>query len=59
MTVKIVTPGKKTFHAHCHNCGCEFTYELSDLIGTKVFCPTCARSVYHPGVKESKTRRSW
>lgn len=49
--VKVVKPGKKEFYATCEMCGCEFTYELSDLKLScslnKVTCPTCGKDYYH------------
>ena len=47
--IKIVKPGKKEFTAICGKCGCEFTYELSDLIcRSYVPCPECHDEYYHP-----------
>lgn len=47
--IKIIKPGKKEFTAICGKCGCEFTYELSDLIcSSSVPCPECHEEYYHP-----------
>lgn len=49
--VKVIKSGQKEFYATCDMCGCEFTYELSDLILScslnKVPCPTCGKDYYH------------
>lgn len=49
--VKIIKHGQKEFYATCDMCGCEFTYELSDLklscALNKVACPTCGKEYYH------------
>jgi len=49
--VKVIKPGQKEFYATCDMCGCEFTYELSDLNLScslnKVACPTCGKDYYH------------
>ena len=49
MAIKIVKPGQTEFNGFCDRCGCQFTYELSDLnlTGT-VNCPTCNKTFYHP-----------
>lgn len=45
--IEVIKHGKKKFTATCTNCDCEFTYELSDVIGGYVSCPDCGRSVAH------------
>lgn len=51
MAVKVIKSGQKEFYATCDMCGCEFTYELSDLklscALNKVACPTCGKEYYH------------
>ncbi len=51
--IKIIRPGQLTFNGHCDRCGCEFTYELSDLFSRGcsegVDCPTCKKTIYHMG----------
>ena len=46
--IRIIKPGMQEFYAFCTHCGCEFTYELSDinLCGT-CKCPTCKKDYYH------------
>lgn len=46
--IEVIKHGKKKFTATCSNCGCEFTYELSDMhpLGG-VDCPDCGRYVVH------------
>lgn len=47
--IKIIKPGKKEFIAICGKCGCEFTYELSDLsLNNYVPCPECHDGYLHP-----------
>ena len=52
MAIKVIKPGKKEFHGFCTRCGCEFTYEISDLklsaTSNKLNCPTCGNTYYHP-----------
>lgn len=51
--IKIINPGKKEFTGFCAKCGCEFTYEFSDL-HSNVFdevgvnCPCCKKFCIHP-----------
>jgi hypothetical protein len=51
MAIKITKPGQKEFHGFCKWCGCEFTYEISDLKLSascdKVSCPTCGKDYHH------------
>lgn len=57
--IKITKPGQKEFHGFCKWCGCEFTYEISDLklsaISDKVSCPTCGRDYHHPAMVQDPT----
>lgn len=59
MAIKITKPGQKEFRGFCKWCGCEFTYEISDLTlsatSDKLNCPTCGKNYYHsPMVQEPK-----
>lgn len=49
--IKIIKPGQKEFHGFCMWCGCEFTYEISDLklsaTSDRVSCPTCGKDYHH------------
>lgn len=49
--IEVIKHGKKKFTATCSNCGCEFTYELSDMkpLGG-VDCPDCGHHVVHPNL---------
>ena len=51
MAIKITKPGQKEFYGFCKWCGCEFTYEISDLklsaTGDKLDCPTCGKTYHH------------
>ena len=29
--IRVIKPGMQEFYAFCTHCGCEFTYELSDI----------------------------
>ena len=57
--IKITKPGQKEFHGFCKWCGCEFTYEISDLklsaTSDKVSCPTCGKDYYHPSMVQDPT----
>lgn len=48
MSIKILKEGKSNFITKCNICGCEFSYDLSDLDVTKrVACPHCHNDVLH------------
>lgn len=57
--IKITKPGQTVFYAFCNHCGCEFTYEISDLqlvsSDNKVSCPTCGKYYYHPAMVQNPT----
>lgn len=55
--IRVIKPGMQEFYAFCTHCGCEFTYELSDinLCGT-CKCPTCKKDYYHPNRTYPSTR---
>lgn len=57
--IKILKSGQTVFYGFCDRCGCEFTYELSDLklsaVGNKVSCPTCGKDYYHPTMLQNLT----
>lgn len=57
--IKITKPGQTEFHGFCKWCGCEFTYEISDLklsaTSDKVSCPTCGKDYLHPGMVQNHT----
>jgi hypothetical protein len=59
MAIKITKLGQKEFHGFCTWCGCEFTYELSDLklsaTGNKIECPTCGKDYHHPSMVQDPT----
>ena len=59
MAIKITKPGQKEFHGFCTWCGCEFTYEISDLklsaTGNKLDCPTCGKEYHHPSMVQDPT----
>jgi hypothetical protein len=59
MAIKITKPGQKEFHGFCKWCGCEFTYEISDLklsaTSDKVSCPTCGNDYHHPSMVQDPT----
>ena len=46
--IEVIKHGQKKFKTICTNCGCEFTYELSDMkpLGG-VDCPDCGEYVVH------------
>jgi DNA-directed RNA polymerase subunit RPC12/RpoP len=55
MAKRIIHKGTDTFHAHCGECGCEFTYDRGDITndyvhgGKRVSCPHCGNSIMHLG----------
>ena len=57
--IKITKPGQKEFHGFCKWCGCEFTYEISDLMLSatydRVSCPTCGKDYLHPSMIQDPT----
>lgn len=57
--IKITKPGQKEFHGFCKWCGCEFTYEISDLklsaTSDKLDCPTCGKTYHHPSMVQDPT----
>ena len=59
MAIKITKPGQKEFHGFCKWCGCQFTYEISDLklsaTGDKLDCPTCGKTYHHPSMVQDPT----
>jgi hypothetical protein len=59
MAIKITKPGQKEFHGFCKWCGCEFTYEISDLklsaTSDKISCPTCGKDYHHPSMVQDPT----
>lgn len=59
MAVKIIKAGEKEFHGFCSQCGCQFTYELTDLklsaSNDFVECPTCGKKYYHPSKVHNPT----
>ena len=50
MAIEIIKPGQLKFTQTCSLCGCEFTYELEDVIGEVVVCPCCGNHITHTGV---------
>lgn len=46
--IEVIKHGLKKFKVTCTNCGCEFTYELSDMkpLGG-IDCPDCGNHVAH------------
>ena len=59
MAIKIIKPGQKEFHGFCTRCGCEFTYEISDLklsaTSNKLECPTCGKDYFHQSMVQDPT----
>lgn len=54
MTIKVHKKGTTTFRVGCTNCGCEFSYDMSDvstivLWTPCVTCPTCKQRILHVG----------
>lgn len=45
--IKIIKDGQKKFVVKCHTCGCEFSYEINDVVLGSVVCPCCGNYVAH------------
>lgn len=45
--IKIIKDGQKEFIGKCRTCGCEFSYQLTDLSLGSVVCPCCGGYVAH------------
>ncbi len=57
--IRIIKPGMQEFYAFCAHCGCEFTYELSDIsLSGTCRCPTCKKDYYHPNRTYPSTKAS-
>lgn len=50
--IKIIKDGQKEFTTKCDTCGCEFSYQLIDIVGNSVVCPCCGHYVVHKEFKE-------
>ena len=56
---KILVRGKRVFRATCDICGCEFVYDLDELIHDSytsfvkgVNCPCCEHHIPHDGPED-------
>ena len=53
MAIKIIKEGKKEFITKCSYCGCEFSYDITDLRKSPISreqmieCPYCKQTHYH------------
>lgn len=45
--IKIIKDGQKEFTTKCDTCGCEFSYQLTDIGLGSVTCPCCGGYVAH------------
>lgn len=45
--IKIIKDGQKDFIGKCRTCGCEFSYQLTDLSLGSVVCPCCGGYITH------------
>lgn len=45
--IEVIKHGKTKFTATCANCGCEFTYEVEDIVDGKIACPDCHKEFPH------------
>ena len=50
--MKIIKEGQKEFIAKCSTCGCEFSYQLTDIKLGSIVCPCCGHYVAHKEFKE-------
>lgn len=51
--IEVIKHGKTKFTATCAHCGCEFTYELSDLNNSILYCPDCGHRYCHYPILET------
>lgn len=53
--IEVIKQGNARFTMECDKCGCEFTYNLSDLnCFDNINCPCCGKSLHHIGYKKNK-----
>lgn len=45
--IKIIKEGQTKFIGNCDTCGCQFSYELSDITLNSVYCPYCGSYYVH------------
>lgn len=45
--IKIIKEGQTKFIGNCDTCGCQFSYELSDIVLNSVYCPCCGSCCAH------------
>lgn len=45
--IKVIEHGYNSYTNKCHQCGCVFEYELSDIENGSVKCPDCGESCNH------------
>lgn len=55
MAIKIIKDGTTEFEATCPRCGCEFSYELEDIIVDSLLCPCCKEKIYHKKITNYDT----
>lgn len=49
--IKIIKDGQKEFIGICNTCGCQFSYDVSDISFDSVSCPCCGHYYVHKGFK--------
>lgn len=45
--IKVIKHGQTEYTTICKRCGCQFSYELSDLKENYINCPDCNNSIQH------------
>lgn len=45
--MRIIKEGKKSFTTICPKCGCEFEYEVNEILFNYVNCPCCDERILH------------
>lgn len=45
--ITVFKHGKTEFKKTCDNCGCEFSYEVEDVVDGKIACPDCHKEFPH------------
>ena len=60
--IELIEHGYTRFSKQCENCGCQFKYDLSDIVDGGVICPDCNVKVSHrtyyddPSLEENESK---
>lgn len=53
--IKIIKDGQKEFVGNCNICGCQFSYDITDVSLGSVPCPCCGHYYVHKNVITNST----